>query len=59
MVGGLFENVGQADEVLRIIREVLLIVLMTEQQDNIFFKEWMKFSENIVEKVKIMWRNIL
>ena len=59
MVSGWFENVGQADEVLRIIREVLLIVLMTEQQDNIFFKEWMKFSENIVEKVKIMWRNIL
>lgn len=59
MAGGLFENVGQADELLRIIREVLLIVLMTEQQDNIFFKEWMKVSENIVEKVKIMWRNIL
>lgn len=56
--GGLFENVSQTDKELLDIKKVLLLVLMTEQQGNVFFKDWLKFSEQVVEKVRIMWRNV-
>lgn len=56
--GGLFENAGLTDDEMCNVKDAVLVVLMHEQQDNIFFKDWMEYSENIVEKVKIMWRKI-
>ena len=58
MAGGLFENISRTDMELLDLKNVVLLVLMTEQQGNAFFKEWIEFSEQVVEKVKIMWRNL-
>lgn len=57
LAGGLFENISQANKELFDIKKVVLLVLMTEPQGNVFFKDWMEFSEQVVEKVKIMWKN--
>jgi len=58
MVGGLFENISRTEKELLDIKKAVLLVLMAKEQGNVFFKDWMKFSENVVEKVKIMWRNV-
>lgn len=57
--GGFFQSDAWADEELLGVKEVLLVVLKTEQQERTFFEEWMMASEHVVEKVRIMWRNVV
>lgn len=58
MEGGLFESIRRTDKELSDIKNAVLLVLMTKKQESIFFREWIEFSEQAVEKVKIILRNV-